>query len=79
MKDFYRNTQVEEGGSNLILHNRCGNRLTLSFHEQTAALEWLSRLLEVQAGDAGLIYEFFSALPSQVRVKNLAREKRFGS
>ncbi|MFP4379723.1 MAG: hypothetical protein ACLFUS_04390 [Candidatus Sumerlaeia bacterium] len=41
MKDFYRSPQVEEGVHNIILQNRCGNRLTLLCHEDETELEFV--------------------------------------
>ncbi|GCE15916.1 hypothetical protein [Tengunoibacter tsumagoiensis] len=39
MKHYYQESQVEEGISNVLLQNRCGNRLTLLFHEQETEIE----------------------------------------
>jgi hypothetical protein len=39
MRDIYRSPQVEEGRHNIILQNRCGNRLSVLFHEDCAELE----------------------------------------
>lgn len=39
MKSFYRDPQVEEGVRNIILQNRCGNRLTLLIHDDRTDLE----------------------------------------
>ena len=38
---LYREHLDENGKHNIILQNRCGNRLTLLFHEQEAELEFL--------------------------------------
>lgn len=39
MKGYYRDPQVEEGLRNIILQNRCGNRLTLLMHEGRTDVE----------------------------------------
>ncbi|MBI5722858.1 MAG: hypothetical protein HZA50_02790 [Planctomycetes bacterium] len=41
MKDYYRIPQVEDGQHNIILQNRCGNRLTLLFHGDRTELEFV--------------------------------------
>ncbi|MGD2176100.1 MAG: hypothetical protein PVJ27_11900, partial [Candidatus Brocadiaceae bacterium] len=41
MRDVYRRNQVEEGRHNLILQNRCGNRLTVLCHEEGMELEFV--------------------------------------
>ncbi len=41
MKDYYRSPQVEEGIHNIVLQNRCGNRLTLLCHESDCELEFV--------------------------------------
>lgn len=41
MKSYYRSPQVEEGIRNVILQNRCGNRLSLLVHERHTDLEFL--------------------------------------
>ncbi len=43
MKSFYRDPQVEEGVRNVILQNRCGNRLTLLIHDDRTDLEVVYR------------------------------------
>ncbi len=40
-RGIWREPQVEEGRHNIILQNRCGNRLTALFHEQFVELELL--------------------------------------
>jgi hypothetical protein len=41
MRTPYRDPQVEEGLRNIILQNRCGNRLTLMFHADRTELEFV--------------------------------------
>ena len=41
MKDLYTNLSLEEGKHNIILQNRCGNRLTLLCHEDRVQLEFV--------------------------------------
>lgn len=41
MQSTYRNPIWEEGKHNLILQNRCGNRLSLLFNEDAVALEFV--------------------------------------
>jgi hypothetical protein len=41
MKHYYRDPQVEEGVSNIILQNRCGNRLSIIMHEGRTELEFV--------------------------------------
>ena len=41
MDDIHRTNQVEEGRRNVILQNRCGNRLTALFHEASVELEFV--------------------------------------
>ena len=41
MKHYYRNPMVEEGVSNIILQNRCGNRLTLLLKDGWTDLEFI--------------------------------------
>lgn len=41
MSDYYTNPVVEEGKRNIILQNRCGNRLTLLMFENKMELEFI--------------------------------------
>lgn len=41
MHDFYRRPQIEEGIHNIILQNRCGNRISLLFGENQTDLEFV--------------------------------------
>lgn len=41
MKQLFRDPQIEEGQSNIILQNRCGNRMTMLFHEDRTELEFV--------------------------------------
>lgn len=41
MPSLHRSPQVEEGVRNIILQNRCGNRLTLLLHDDRTELEFL--------------------------------------
>lgn len=41
MNSFYRNPKEEDGIHNIILQNRCGNRLTVLFYEDHTNLEFL--------------------------------------
>jgi hypothetical protein len=41
MKTIFREPQVEEGARNIILQNRCGNRLTLMFFDDRTELEFV--------------------------------------
>lgn len=41
MLHYFRNPQIEEGRRNIILQNRCGNRLTLLFGEDQTRLEFV--------------------------------------
>lgn len=41
MRTIFRDPQVEEAPRNIILQNRCGNRLTLLFHEDRTDLEFV--------------------------------------
>ncbi|MDX2110312.1 MAG: hypothetical protein SFY80_08745 [Verrucomicrobiota bacterium] len=41
MKTIHRNPQVEEGRHNIVLQNRCGNRVTLLCHEDRAEFEFV--------------------------------------
>jgi hypothetical protein len=38
---IYREPQIEEGKHNVLLQNRCGNRLTLLVHDDHTDLEWV--------------------------------------
>ena len=40
-KTIYREPQIEEGKHNVLLQNRCGNRLTLLVHDDHTDLEWV--------------------------------------
>ena len=40
MQSYYRDPQVEEGERNIVLQNRCGNRLTLLCHNDHCAFEF---------------------------------------
>ncbi len=40
MESYFREPQVEEGKRNIILQNRCGNRLTLLCHDDHCAFEF---------------------------------------
>ncbi len=41
MKTYFRDPHVEEAPRNIILQNRCGNRLTLQFFENSTELEFV--------------------------------------
>ena len=41
MDNYFRTPVIEEGKRNIILQNRCGNRLTLLFHEEHTDLEFV--------------------------------------
>ncbi len=41
MKQIHRDPQTEEGVRNVVLQNRCGNRLTLLGHDDRAELEFI--------------------------------------